>query len=167
MKRGSEGFIDHLSNVLTTTGLPPHLLVLEVTEDLTMDDSSGAIQRLHKIRELGIKLALDDFGTGYSSLSYLKRLPASKLKIDKSFTRDMLVDSDDKAIVSTIISIAKELNLEVVAEGVEQPEHAKTLVRMGCEQAQGFYYMRPQASLKEAIMMVPPDQLNKVKNTNN
>nr|WP_255491018.1 EAL domain-containing protein [Spartinivicinus marinus] len=161
---GSEGFLEHLKKVLTITGLPPHLLVLEVTEDLTIDDSTSAIEMLHKIRELGVKLALDDFGTGYSSLSYLKRLPASKLKIDQSFTRDMLIDPDDKAIVSTIISIAKELKLEVVAEGVEQLEHAETLIHMGCEQAQGFYFMKPQASLRKAMLMELPVQLKKVQN---
>ena len=149
----SKGFMDQLQAILDTTALPPELLILEVTEDLAIDEANGSMERLHKVRDLGVQLALDDFGTGSSSLSYLKRLPATTLKIDQSFTCDILNDSEDRAVVSTIIDMAKTLRLEVVAEGVESSEQANALLQMGCKQAQGYYYMPPQPSLDKAMQM--------------
>jgi EAL domain-containing protein (putative c-di-GMP-specific phosphodiesterase class I) len=92
---------------------------------------------------LGVQFALDDFGTGYSSLTYLRRLPASQIKIDQSFIRDMLIDPDDLAIVMGVVSLAKAFQLEVIAEGVETVEHGTKLLQLGCKLAQGYGIARP------------------------
>lgn len=147
----SDAIIDHVKRVLNKTKLPANRLVLEITEDLVIQDQGWAISRLKKLRELGVTVALDDFGTGYSSLAYLKMLPVNKLKIDQSFVRDMLGDPEDSAIVETIISIAKTLKLELIAEGVETQKQADHLKALGCEQVQGYFYQRPQPDLEKSI----------------
>jgi diguanylate cyclase (GGDEF)-like protein/PAS domain S-box-containing protein len=153
----SDAIIDHVKQVLQKTGLPANRLVIEITEDLVIQDQGWAITRLRKLRDLGLTVALDDFGTGYSSLAYLKMLPVNKLKIDQSFVRDMLGDPEDSAIVETIISIAKALKLELIAEGVETQEQADHLKALGCEHVQGYYYQRPQPILEKSIH-IPPAQ---------
>mgnify|MGYP000011706381 FL=1 len=153
----SDAIIDHVKQVLQKTGLPANRLVLEITEDLVIQDQGWAITRLKRLRDLGITVALDDFGTGYSSLAYLKMLPVNKLKIDQSFVRDMLGDPEDSAIVETIISIAKALKLELIAEGVETQEQADHLKALGCGNVQGYYYQRPQPILEKSIH-IPPAQ---------
>lgn len=138
------GFVDQLQEMLARTGAPASQLVLEVTESLLIDDLEEAIERMKELVALGIRFSIDDFGTGYSSLAYLKRLPLHELKIDKSFVQDMSEDSDDTAIVKMILSMARHLNLHVVAEGVETGEQAAFLVANGCQVMQGYFYSRPE-----------------------
>jgi diguanylate cyclase (GGDEF)-like protein len=119
-------------------------LKLEITESMLLIDSEETILKLKRIHDLGIRISLDDFGTGYSSLSYLKRLPLSQLKIDKTFVDDLLTDPNDKAISAAIIGLAKSLNLEVIAEGVESQEQFDELLDMGCRRFQGYFFGHPQ-----------------------
>lgn len=128
---------------LRNSGVPGHLLELEVTESMLLGDFEQARDRMMGLKELGVCFALDDFGTGYSSLNYLKKLPLSCLKIDQSFVNDMLESKDDAMIVQTIISLAKSLRLRVVAEGVETAEQQEALCEQGCDLLQGFYLGRP------------------------
>ena len=123
--------------------VPPHLLELEVLETSAFSDIDNIIAIMQASIKLGVCFALDDFGTGYSSLTYLKRLPASLIKIDQSFIRDMLTDADDLAIVRGVVSLAKAFQLEVIAEGVETIEHGTALLQLGCELAQGYGIARP------------------------
>ena len=120
--------------------LAPALLNLELTESTLVRDPEQAVQITNSLRRSGFQLAIDDFGTGYSSLSYLKRFAADTLKIDMSFVRDMLTDSHDRAIVETIIAMARALDMRTTAEGVEHPEQAALLQTMGCDEVQGYYY---------------------------
>jgi len=135
--------IKTVADALSEAALDPSWLELEITESLIMKDLSGSIARMHELEKLGVKLAVDDFGTGYSSLSTLKRFPLSRLKIDRSFITDIPQDADDMAITSAIISLAQNMGLEVVAEGVETEEQARFLIESGCNQMQGYLYSRP------------------------
>lgn len=133
-------FTRQIRDILRETDIDPSWLELEITESMLMDNLDQSIQRLYELRSLGVTLAIDDFGTGYSSMSYLKRLPVSKLKIDQSFVRDIVVDKDDAAIASAIIALGHSLGMQVVAEGVEQAAQADILRKLGCDMAQGFHY---------------------------
>ncbi len=115
----------------------------EVTEGYAMHEPEQAIILLEKIRDLGCKISIDDFGTGYSSLAYLKRLPVKKLKIDQSFVRDIPGDSNDEAIVKAVILIAKSMQLEVIAEGVEEQAQQAFLLEHGYQYSQGYLYAKP------------------------
>ncbi|MBC8022174.1 MAG: EAL domain-containing protein, partial [Burkholderiales bacterium] len=137
------GFLDMVTRILGETGLAPQCLELEITESQVMRQTEGMIQLLNKLAEMGVSLAIDDFGTGYSSLSYLKRLPIQKLKIDQSFIRDITVDPNDAAIVVAIINMAKSLDLETIAEGVETAGQLALLRSKGCRTGQGFYFSMP------------------------
>ncbi len=108
-----------------------------------MYNPDESIRVLNEIHDLGINLAIDDFGTGYSSLSYLKKLPIDKLKIDQSFIRDILTDEDDMAIVKSTISLAKSMNLNILAEGVEEVAQKEFLLENGCKNIQGYLYSKP------------------------
>jgi len=136
-------FVDSIKQLLEGTGCKAQWLELEVTEGQLMKDSNAAIEILNQIKELGISLAIDDFGTGYSSLSQLKRLPINKLKIDQSFIRDLPFDEEDAVISKTIISLAKNMGLTVIAEGVETEQQKDFLLQNGCHYIQGFYYSKP------------------------
>lgn len=138
-----EDFIDTIKNLLNETGCQPQWLEFEVTEGQIMDDFNTSIQILRQIKSLGISLAIDDFGIGYSSLSQLKRLPINKLKIDRSFIRDIPVDEEDVVITKTIIALAKNMGLSVIAEGVETQEQNDFLLQNGCQYMQGYYYSKP------------------------
>jgi len=128
---------------LNETGLNPKWLELEVTESLFMENTEMAIDKLHQLKAIGVEIAIDDFGTGYSSLSYLKQFPIDRLKIDKSFIRDSLIDPDDRIITQTVINLGHSLGLRVIAEGVETPEQERLLKEGGCDETQGFYYSKP------------------------
>ncbi|WP_304525963.1 EAL domain-containing protein [Halomonas sp. I5-271120] len=136
-------FLSQLEQRLEESHIPPHWLELEVTEGVLMEDKEVTISILHALRELGVGVAIDDFGTGFSSLSYLKQLPVSKVKIDRSFIRDLAVDGNDRAIVQSIISMAKHMELQVVAEGVETEDQLQCLADDGCEIFQGFLLAKP------------------------
>jgi EAL domain-containing protein (putative c-di-GMP-specific phosphodiesterase class I) len=136
-------FLNDLEEILNASQLPPQLLKLEVTEGMLITDVQKSIEILHAIRALGIKVSLDDFGTGYSSLSYLRRLPVDQIKLDKSFFENFPIDQQDTAIVKLIIEIAHQLNLEVVAEGIEIYEQVKFLTEYECDMIQGYFYSKP------------------------
>ena len=137
-------FVRMVENVLRAAGNEPGIDI-EVTESLIMQDAADNIAKLHTVRDLGVKIAIDDFGTGYSSLGYLTKLPVQVLKIDRSFIISMLDDPSAMTLVSTIISLAHALRLEVVAEGVESEEQAKILRLVRCDQMQGYLISRPVA----------------------
>ncbi|WP_210404536.1 bifunctional diguanylate cyclase/phosphodiesterase [Chroococcidiopsis sp. TS-821] len=138
-----QNLVETVTQVLNTTGLDPSYLELELTESLMVDNIQQSISIMQQLHSMGIVLSVDDFGTGYSSLNYLKRFPIHTLKIDRSFVRDLVVDSDDAAIVDAIISLAHSLNLSVIAEGVETQEQLNYLQTRGCDEVQGYYFSRP------------------------
>jgi diguanylate cyclase (GGDEF)-like protein len=123
--------------------IDPNLLKLELTESMLQENIEETIATMNTLKSVGVRFSLDDFGTGYSSLQYIKRLPLNQLKIDQSFVSDVVVDSSDKAIVSTIIAMAKSLNLDVIAEGVETEEQRRILLDKGCMQYQGYLFGKP------------------------
>jgi len=135
----SETLVADVRSALSLTGLPSSSLVLEITESLMLTDTDFAMQQLHDLKALGIRLAMDDFGTGYSSLSYLSRFPVDILKMDRSFVGS----EDNEALTSAIIALGTSLSLEVVAEGIELAEQANSLEELGCELGQGYLFARP------------------------
>src|ERR1700675_1654333 len=135
-----------IANLLREIKLPPDALKLEITESTVMKDPSGAVEMLQQIKSLGVRLAIDDFGTGYSSLSYLHRFPLDTLKIDRSFISSMDDDGDGMEIARTILPMAKNLRLDVVAEGVETLEQYELLKKFNCAFGQGYYFSRPLSS---------------------
>jgi diguanylate cyclase (GGDEF)-like protein/PAS domain S-box-containing protein len=135
--------VDMVRKTLKDTGLPPNCLELEVTENVVMYSVEDATHTLRELNELGVNLSLDDFGRGYSSLYYLKRFPIQTLKIDRSFVCDIIDNPDDAAIVNTIISMSRNLNLKVIAEGVETEQQLDFLKQHQCDQMQGFLFSRP------------------------
>jgi len=139
----SQRFLDSLQAALDTTGLPPDLLELELTETALIQSSKTADTVLRSVKAMGVGIALDDFGTGYSSLSLLKRFPVDTIKIDQSFIHDMTTDVADAAIVRAVIAMARPLRRNVVAEGVETREQLEMLRAEGCAQGQGYYFGRP------------------------
>lgn len=135
--------VEFTRSVLEESRINPHLVELEVTESAFMEDIQQTIQKLKQLHSLGVELAIDDFGTGYSSLSYLRQFPIDRLKIDQSFIRNALNNSDDAAIAKTIIGLGRSLNLKVIAEGVETEQHEVFLLAEGCDEVQGYRYSRP------------------------
>lgn len=131
-----------IANVLAETGLPAQLLEIEVTEGVLISEKSRVATTLTELSTMGVSIALDDFGTGYSSLSYLKALPLNRLKIDRSFISDLAKDTESP-IVSTVIQLGHNLNLQVIAEGVETDTQVDRLIESGCDEGQGYYYGRP------------------------
>ena len=132
-----------VAQILDETQFPAHLLELELTEGVLMANVEETITTLNKLKDMGIRLSIDDFGTGYSSLSYLKRFPIDTLKIDQSFIREITTSNDDSAIASTIIAMADNLRLNVIAEGVETIEQANILLDKECDDVQGYFFSRP------------------------
>lgn len=136
------GLAQMLAGVLEQEAVAPQRLELEITESILMDDQRETMALMHHFNDMGIKLSVDDFGTGYSSLSYLRHLPINKLKIDRSFVRDIPYNSDDATVAAAIVSLARALDLKVVAEGVETQEQLDFIRAAGCHAVQGFYYSR-------------------------
>jgi len=138
-----EDFCELIRSVLREVGLAPQYLELELTESLLLSSADVTLSVLQELKAMGLTLAIDDFGTGYSSLSYLKQFPVGKLKIDRSFVRDVAVSPDDAAIATAIISMAKSLNLKVIAEGVEDEAQMSFLRARQCDEIQGYYFSKP------------------------
>ncbi len=151
-------FIDELCSILESSGLPSGQLELEITESV-MIDSEKAIERINRLKKMGIKIAIDDFGTGFSSLSYLNRFPADLLKVDKSFIDQMNIDESSKQYVAAIISMGHILKLKVISEGVEKEDQLETLKNIGCDYIQGFLWGTPllpeeaEALVKEQLAL--------------
>jgi EAL domain-containing protein (putative c-di-GMP-specific phosphodiesterase class I) len=139
-------FVDTVAAVISSAGIVPGTLGLEITESLLLDTDDDMLERLVSLKALGVRLLLDDFGTGYSSLAYLKRFPMDVLKIDRSFIDGMGTDDENCAIVEAIIRMARALDLEVVAEGLESEQQLQELRRLGCHCVQGFVVSPPLAS---------------------
>ena len=132
-----------IKELITTHGISPQSIVLEITESSIMLDPQGALDILNELHDMGLLISVDDFGTGYSSLSYLKKLPVSELKIDSSFVSHMENDKDDSIIVRSTIDLAHNMGLMVVAEGVENETTFSLLQSMGCDLLQGYYISHP------------------------
>lgn len=137
-------FVDQLKQILFETAANPGQLKFEITESLAMANIEHTIDTMNQLKQLGISFSVDDFGTGYSSLSYLNRLPLDELKIDQSFVRDISTASDHAIIVDTIIVMAQQLNLKIVAEGVESSAELEYLKSRHCNHFQGYYFARPE-----------------------
>ncbi len=138
------GLVAEVAAAITDSGFDPSCLVLEITESVFMDDTASTLEVLQALKALGVRLAIDDFGTGYSSLTYLQRFPVDVLKIDKSFIDGLGSDNaEESAVARTIVSLAKALKLETVAEGVERTAHVRELEMLKCDIAQGFFFARP------------------------
>lgn len=155
--------VEMVARILAETGLEARFLELEITESVAMqnvDFSRGILRKLHN---MGVLISMDDFGTGYSSLSYLKKFPLHKLKIDQSFVRDLTTDPNDAAIINAITALGKELNLKMVAEGVETEEQKNILISLQCEYMQGYLFSRP-LSPEDATRLLQNCLLNVVKN---
>ena len=140
-----------VSRILAEEGVLPDCLELELTEGVASNDPERAIAIMADLRARGVRMSIDDFGTGYSSLSYLKRFKVYKLKIDKSFVRDISRDPEDEAIVAAIIGLAESLGMQTIAEGVETSDQMRLLTEIGCDQAQGYLFGRP----------VPPEEFER------
>lgn len=140
-------FLKKIGQILDETKLDPQCLELELTETSIMENAESATNLLTEIRKLGVKIAIDDFGTGYSSLSYLKHLPIDTVKLDRSFVNGATTDPDDAALVMAIITLAHNLRLKVIAEGVETAEQLSFLRLLKCDEGQGYLFSKP----------VPPD----------
>ena len=145
--------IDTISEILAETKVSPETLEVEITESIAIKDLDLTISILESLREIGVKISLDDFGTGYSSLSALKYLPLDRLKIDRSFIRELKLNTIDASIVSTIVNLGHELNLNVVAEGVETIEQFELLRSINCDAVQGFFFSRPLAATELETMI--------------
>ncbi len=148
--------VEVVTSALDDSGLDPTLLTLEITESTLIDDAVAAAALLTSLRDLGVKLALDDFGTGYSSLTYLRSFPISVIKVDKSFVQTIGTDRENTAIVAGVIALAKNLDLHVVAEGVETHEQLGTLVMLRCDFMQGYLFSRPQPASAVAGLVEGP-----------
>lgn len=140
-------FFDEVKLILNQTNLPSEFLILELTESILIDNSEKNLKVLRQMKQLGIQIVIDDFGVGYSSLNYLKQLPVDKLKIDRSFIKDVLLHQEDAAITSAIIALANNLGLKVIAEGIEKEEQLEFLIKHHCDEVQGFYFSKPLSAI--------------------
>jgi diguanylate cyclase (GGDEF)-like protein len=156
----SHDIVELVASTLARTGLEPSRLTLELTESTVIDDTVNTQVVLHALRGLGVNLSLDDFGTGYSSLTYLRALPINVVKIDKSFIRTLGTEREDTAIVSAVLSLARNLDVVVVAEGVETPEQVAVLLQLQCPYLQGYLFSPPKPSDQLAeLISAPPFRL--------
>ncbi|MEJ2404715.1 MAG: EAL domain-containing protein [Candidatus Thiodiazotropha sp.] len=149
-----KGFVDSVAMILHETGLGSDYLELELTETILMHDAASSASVLQALKHMGVRLAIDDFGTGYSSLSYLKKFPIDTLKIDQSFVRDIITDSDDATIVTAVIGMGKNLNQRVIAEGVETRDQLDFLRYQHCDEGQGFHFSRAISADEFRMLLV-------------
>jgi EAL domain-containing protein (putative c-di-GMP-specific phosphodiesterase class I) len=138
------GLVEAVAAALEASGLDPARLELEITETVMLQDTETTLATLHRLKALGVQIAMDDFGTGYSSLSYLQRFPFDKVKIDRSFTRELEQSLQSKAIVRAVVNLCAMLQMTTTAEGVETEAQFQTLVREGCGEAQGYLFSKPR-----------------------
>jgi diguanylate cyclase (GGDEF)-like protein/PAS domain S-box-containing protein len=155
------GLVQDVERVLSETGLEPKCLKLEVTESSIMKDPETALGTLRRLKLMNIGLEIDDFGTGYSSLSYLQRLPFDTVKIDRSFIKELGAGAESSEIVRTIIELARSLEMEVVAEGVETQEQLQKVTTMGCDFVQGYYFAKPAGALRTQASLMARDDLQR------
>ncbi len=148
-----EGLAAMVEATLRETGLDPQYLDLEITEGTAMQDVEFSVKTLHELRRMGVRVSIDDFGTGYSSLAYLKRLPVDAVKIDRSFVMDSVGDSENAAIVTAIIALARTLDLRTVAEGVETSQQLSELKAQSCDEVQGFLFGQAISGADMAIKL--------------
>ncbi|MCZ6853457.1 MAG: EAL domain-containing protein, partial [Gammaproteobacteria bacterium] len=156
-----ESFVDRFIGMMETSGLKPTSVKLELTENILMQDMEVIIPKLKEMRRLGVSIAIDDFGTGYSSLSYLQQFPITTLKIDRTFVCDIRAEQGGASIVNAIVAMARGLNLDLIAEGVENRTQLRYLHAQGCSQGQGFLFSRavPAAELKSLLQSNPYEEL--------
>ena len=148
-------FVGQVKAILERHAVEPSLLKLELTEGMLLDNVNDIVAAMNALNKIGVRFSLDDFGKGYSSLQYLKQLPLDQLKIDRSFVRDLVNNNSDKAIVRTIIAMARSLNLDVIAEGVETEAQKNLLKKKGCEIFQGYLFGKPVPIEQfEALLML-------------
>jgi len=140
----SASFVSTVRRILAETGLAASDLELELTESAFAEESEALIERLRELRRAGVSIAIDDFGTGYSSLQYLRRLPIDRIKIDRSFVAGIDTDTDNEALVSTIVALAERFGLALTAEGIERPAELDTLLRLGVTKGQGYFFGAPE-----------------------
>jgi EAL domain-containing protein (putative c-di-GMP-specific phosphodiesterase class I) len=153
------GFVERVLEVLAGSGADPRKLKLELTESLLLDDVAQTIAKMAALKARGVGISLDDFGTGYSSLTYLKRLPICELKIDRSFVRDILASADDAAIVKTILTLARNMGIAALAEGVELDGQRDFLAGLGCQAFQGHLFGRALPAAEFAQFAISRDTL--------
>jgi EAL domain-containing protein (putative c-di-GMP-specific phosphodiesterase class I) len=151
------GFVEHVRQALEYVGVPARALILEITETLLMRDDEQVWADLTELQELGVRIAIDDFGTGYSSLGYLRQRPIDVVKIDKTFIDDIVDSQQQLGLVTGIVSLAQNLNLTVVAEGIEDGTHRDLLVRIGCPLGQGYYYSQPIGATEAVSWLAAPE----------
>ncbi|MBP9106433.1 MAG: EAL domain-containing protein, partial [Gemmatimonadaceae bacterium] len=160
----SPTLVSDVEEALGTAGLSPSLLVLEITENALMHRTESTLERLHELKQIGVRLAIDDFGTGYSSLSYLQQFPVDILKIDRSFTDGLMRGSHDDALARTIIALGDLLTLRTIAEGVEHARQHARLRDLGCDYGQGYLFSRPLAPadvdllLRSGVLELPGEE---------
>jgi len=154
-------FVEQVRTILAETGANPALLKLEITESVILDNVEDTIAKMHAVRDLGVNFSMDDFGTGYSSLSYLQKLPLQQLKIDQSFIRNMAFNNHDSAIIRTILALGKNLDLNVIAEGVETEVQRDYLANYGCMIFQGYLFGRPVPAdmFRQSLLVEQPENL--------
>ncbi len=149
----SSNLVEAVSSALKASGLAPGRLELEITETVLLQDSAGTLAKLHQLRELGARISMDDFGTGYSSLSYLRRFPFDKIKIDRSFIRDLSKHEDSIAIVRAVAALGKSLGMATTAEGVETAEQLERVRIEGCTEVQGYFFNPPKPASEIAELL--------------
>jgi diguanylate cyclase (GGDEF)-like protein/PAS domain S-box-containing protein len=153
------GLMEDVERVLSETGLDAHCLKLEMTEGSIMQDAQLALATLRQLRLMGVGLEIDDFGTGYSSLSYLQKLPFDTVKVDRSFIKELGISAESSEILRTIMDLARSLQMEVVAEGVETEDQLHKLAALGCQYVQGFYFSRPTSAPVTQTLIQERDQM--------
>jgi EAL domain-containing protein (putative c-di-GMP-specific phosphodiesterase class I) len=137
--------VDYFDSLCKKNSISPSVLHLEITESLAMEDTKKTLEILSSLQEKGFSISIDDFGTGYSSLSYLKEFPLSTMKIDKSFIDHIVTDEKSRSLLETILTLSKSLNLDTIAEGVEDKDQVELLKQLDCDSIQGYFYSKPMS----------------------